>query len=207
VSETRKNLGLGALALIPVVCCLGIPLVAAAGVVAAAWAGGIALGVVVLAAVAILLSGRPPALRPGSRAGAVDDAEPAVSNAGCCAHAPSEHPREPVSGDRPLVEILYFDGCPNHHPAVALVQRVSRELGIEPNLRLVNVPDQEAARRLRFLSSPTIRVGGVDVDPQSGERDDYALSCRIFQTERGMSGQPDEAWVREALLREAGSGG
>ncbi|HZQ02865.1 MAG TPA: hypothetical protein VFA88_02470 [Gaiellaceae bacterium] len=102
------------------------------------------------------------------------------------------------------MEILYFDGCPNHQPAVALVERVSRELGIEPNLRLVNVPDQEAARRLRFLGSPTIRVGGVDVDPQTEERADYALSCRLFQTERGVSGQPDEAWVREALQREAG---
>jgi hypothetical protein len=84
-----------------------------------------------------------------------------VSNdTGRCAQAPSEHPGEPVSGARPLVEILYFDGCPNHHPAVALVERVCRELGIEPNLQLVNVPDQEAARRLRFLGSPTIGSAG-----------------------------------------------
>ena len=36
------------------------------------------------------------------------------------------------AGRVPLVEI---DGCPNHEPAVALVQRLSRELGIEPELR------------------------------------------------------------------------
>jgi hypothetical protein len=57
---------------------------------------------------------------------------------------------------------------------------------------------------MRFLGSPTIRVGGVDVDPQTAERDDYVLSCRTFRTEAGVSGQPDERWVREALLREAG---
>ena len=130
-----------------------------------------------------------------------------MSDTGCCAQASNGHPAEAASGDGPLVEILYFDGCPNHHPAVALVERVSRELGIEPNLQLVNVADQEAARRLRFLGSPTIRVGGVDVDPQTEERDDYALSCRLFQTERGVNGQPDEEWVREALLREAGASG
>lgn len=101
----------------------------------------------------------------------------------------------------PLVEILYFDGCPNHHPAVALVERLSRELGIEPEVRLVNVPDEEAARRLRFLGSPTIRVDGVDVDPRTEERGDYALSCRVFRTEAGIVGRPDERWVREALLR------
>ena len=27
----------------------------------------------------------------------------------------------------PLVEILYFDGCPNHQPAIALVEQISRE--------------------------------------------------------------------------------
>lgn len=103
----------------------------------------------------------------------------------------------------PLVEVLYFDGCPNHQPAIALVERISSELGIVPNVRLVNVPDQEAAQRLRFLGSPTVRVGGVDVDPQTDERDDYALSCRIFRTDAGAGGQPDERWIRDALLREA----
>ena len=70
-------------------------------------------------------------------------------------------------------------------------------------MQLVNVPDQEAAERARFLGSPTIRVGGTDVDPHTEERSDYALSCRVFQTEAGIVGQPDERWVREALLREA----
>lgn len=108
-------------------------------------------------------------------------------------------------GDGPLVEILCFDGCPNHRPAIVLVERVSRELGIEPELRLVNVPDEAAARRLRFLGSPTIRVAGRDIDPHAKERSDYALSCRVFRTETGIVGQPDERWLREALVREAGA--
>jgi hypothetical protein len=104
---------------------------------------------------------------------------------------------------RPLVEILYFDDCPNHEPAVALVERVDRELGTGAELRLVNVPDQETATRLRFLGSPTIRVDGVDVDPRTEERDDYALSCRIFSTDRGPAGQPEERWLRDALATAA----
>lgn len=104
---------------------------------------------------------------------------------------------------RPLVEILYFDGCPNHEEARALVERVSSELGLDPELRLVNVPDEEAARRLRFLGSPTIRVDGRDVDPQAGERDEYVLSCRVYRTGSGFAGQPEERWVRDALEREA----
>ena len=131
-------------------------------------------------------------------------------NGECCAPTGKEHGRvpEPAGGGRgPLVEIFYFDGCPNHEPAVALVERLSRELGLEPELRLVNVPDQEAAQRVRFLGSPTIRVGGIDVDPRSKERSDYALSCRVYRTESGLVGQPDERWVRAALAREAGVAG
>jgi hypothetical protein len=104
--------------------------------------------------------------------------------------------------DGPLIEVLYFDGCPNHEPALALVERLSSELRIEPEVRLVNVTDLAAAERLRFLGSPTVRVGGIDVEPHADERRDYGLSCRMFRTEAGFRGQPDERWLREALLRE-----
>jgi Polyketide cyclase / dehydrase and lipid transport len=104
---------------------------------------------------------------------------------------------------RPLVEILYFEGCPNHEAARTVVERVSGQLGIEPELRLVEVPSEEAAQRLHFLGSPTIRVEGEDVDPHASERRDYARSCRVYQTESGLAGQPDERWVRAALQRAA----
>jgi hypothetical protein len=104
---------------------------------------------------------------------------------------------------RPLVEILYFEGCPNHEAARALVERVAAELRIEPELTLVCVPDPEAAAERRFLGSPTVRVNGRDVEPGAEERDDYALSCRVYRVERGFSGQPDPAWIREALSSAA----
>jgi membrane associated rhomboid family serine protease len=56
MTETRKSIGLGALALIPIVCCVGVPLIAAAGVgvAVAARVGGIAAGAVALAVVTLL---------------------------------------------------------------------------------------------------------------------------------------------------------
>jgi len=130
-----------------------------------------------------------------------------VSGEGGRGQAPAGAQAAASSAGRPLVEILTFDGCPNRDGAVALVERVSRELGLEPSLRLVDVPDEEAARRLRFLGSPTIRVGGVDVDPHARERDDYGLSCRVFRTAAGIAGLPDEQWVRDALRRATGLAG
>jgi hypothetical protein len=58
VSETRKNVGLGAVALIPIACCIGIPLTAGAwiSVAVAARAGGAFVVVVVLVAVVVVLA-------------------------------------------------------------------------------------------------------------------------------------------------------
>ena len=103
---------------------------------------------------------------------------------------------------RPRVEILYFEGCPNQEPARALVERLASNLGIEPQIELLEVADPDAVA-LRFLGSPTVRVDGVDVEPGGEERRDFALSCRIYRSERGVAGQPDERWVREALSEAA----
>jgi hypothetical protein len=61
------------------------------------------------------------------------------------------------------IELLYFDGCPNHE---ALLPRL-RELlaGEAAKIDLRKVTDDEAAQRERFLGSPTIRVNGRDVEP------------------------------------------
>jgi hypothetical protein len=104
---------------------------------------------------------------------------------------------------RPRVEILYFEGCPNHEPARMLVERLARQLRIEPEIRLVKVADPDAAVELRFLGSPTVRVDGVDVEPGAEERRDFALSCRIYRSEGRASEQPDESWLRDALTETA----
>lgn len=56
----RRRLGFGALALLPVACCIGLPLLVAAGlgVVALAEIGGAAMGGVALVAAIALLLGR-----------------------------------------------------------------------------------------------------------------------------------------------------
>jgi hypothetical protein len=104
---------------------------------------------------------------------------------------------------RPRIEILYFEGCPNYEPARALVERLAAQLRIEPEIRLVEVADPDAAGEFRFLGSPTVRVDGVDVEPGVEGRRDFALSCRIYRSEHGVAEQPKEAWVREALAEAA----
>lgn len=100
-----------------------------------------------------------------------------------------------------LVEILYFDGCPNHEAARELVERVSGDFDVEPEIRIVEVADVKAGERLRFLGSPTVRVDGRDVEPGADDRDRFVFGCRLYQLASGPGGVPDERWLRDALKR------
>ena len=99
----------------------------------------------------------------------------------------------------PLVEVLTFEGCPHAEPALELVKRVLADTGLGATVRRVDVPNAEAAAAQRFLGSPTIRVNGRDIEPGITERGQYVLSCRIYRTDSGLTGEPDEQWLREAL--------
>lgn len=97
------------------------------------------------------------------------------------------------------IEVLTFEGCPNAAAARELVERVAADSPVDAEIAYVDVPDPEAAERLRFMGSPTIRVDGRDIEPGADERNEYVLACRIYRTEHGTVGTPDERWLRVAL--------
>lgn len=93
------------------------------------------------------------------------------------------------------VEILYFDGCPNHEPLVARVPALLRAAGIDAELVSRRVESEQEARALRFLGSPTVRVDGRDVEPEAATRSDYGLKCRLYRSAEGVSGQPSDQLI------------
>ena len=94
------------------------------------------------------------------------------------------------------IDILYFDGCPNHLPTTELVRDVVQSLGLEASIREVEVRDAEEASRLRFFGSPTVHINGQDLDPAVRSRADFSFSCRMY----GRSGSPPRELVEQALL-------
>lgn len=78
------------------------------------------------------------------------------------------------------VEVLYFEGCPNHAPALQLVREVVSELGLDATVEEVEVKTPEDVVERRFLGSPTVLVDGVDIEPRARERTDFAFACRTY---------------------------
>jgi hypothetical protein len=107
---------------------------------------------------------------------------------------------------RTVIEVLYVQDCPHYPATLALVQRVRAEVGIDTELRTSLIGDQAAADQARFPGSPTVRVDGHDVEPGSEPAAEYVVGCRLYRLEHRFAGQPEERWVREALLRAARSG-
>ena len=97
------------------------------------------------------------------------------------------------------IEVLYFDGCPNHERLLEHLPGLLERAGVEAEIFLHNVADDERAQREQFLGSPTIRVDGRDIDPGAASREDYGLKCRIYQTPAGLSGLPPDQWILDAL--------
>ncbi len=110
-------------------------------------------------------------------------------------------PTRPESTATPHVEILTFEGCPNTAAAVQLVQRVVRTTANGATIELVEIENEDAARKHGFLGSPSVRVDGRDVEPGADARGDAAFACRLYATAAGLRGVPDEAWLRDALER------
>jgi hypothetical protein len=107
---------------------------------------------------------------------------------------------------RPVIEVLYVQDCPHYRETLALVDRVQGELGIDAELRTSLIADQTAAEQTRFPGSPTVRVDGRDVEPGSEPATEYIVGCRLYRLEHRFAGQPEERWIRQALLRAAGPG-
>jgi hypothetical protein len=107
-------------------------------------------------------------------------------------------------GRRPVIEVLYVQDCPHYPETLALVERVRAELGIEAQLRTTLIDDQTVADQARFPGSPTVRIDGHDVEPGSEPTTEYTVGCRLYRLEHRFAGQPEERWIREALLRTAG---
>jgi len=94
------------------------------------------------------------------------------------------------------IEVLYFDGCPNHVPTMARVKQVMADLGLQGGIEEIQVTSLEDVQRFRFLGSPTVRVNGVDIEPSAQGRTNYGLSCRVYS---GLSGLPPDDLIVAAL--------
>lgn len=101
---------------------------------------------------------------------------------------------------RVQIEFLYSEECPSHERALKLLHEVIAEEGIQAELRVQQVETDEEAERTRFPGSPTIRVGGRDIEET--DELEVGLSCRAYRHHNGkISPLPPRDRIVSALRR------
>jgi hypothetical protein len=97
------------------------------------------------------------------------------------------------------ITFLYYEDCPSHDAALDRLRHVLAEEGVDTEIEIIKVETEEQAQRLRFIGSPTIRIGGQDIDPPQPDAY-YALTCRAYRLEDGrISPLPSPDMIRRAL--------
>ena len=98
------------------------------------------------------------------------------------------------------IELFFWEGCPSHPEAKALLREVLAERGLDTPIEMREVTTAEEAIALAFPGSPTIRIDGRDVDPV-GAQAPPELTCRIYRLPDGRpSPVPSRQQLEEALL-------
>ena len=98
-----------------------------------------------------------------------------------------------------MIEILYFDGCPNHEGLETRIRSLLAAAGFEETVTHRRIDSDEQAKAEHFLGSPTVRVNGVDVEQDAAGRDAFGLTCRVYVTDDGLRGTPPDQWIINAL--------
>jgi hypothetical protein len=97
------------------------------------------------------------------------------------------------------VELFYADGDPAAMPARQNLVEVLTEDAFETPIQMIAVASAEDAALLDMRGSPTIRIDGADIDPDSAGA--VGLAPRAY----GDDGQvPSKARIRRAVGRARG---
>lgn len=102
------------------------------------------------------------------------------------------------------VEVLYIAECPNHTPAVEQARAALRAVGVPAIVEEVEVRTNDDAQAWGFLGSPTVRVNGLDVEPEARGVEHFGVGCRSYQENGRRSGLPSRDLIQRALQEDAG---
>ena len=126
---------------------------------------------------------------------------------------------EPKQGKNQLViDFLYLDlsvcqRCQgtesNLEQAIDEVAAVLKAAGFEIIVNKINITSKELAQRYKFLSSPTIRINGFDIDMRvketpcgdCGDLCGDSVDCRVWEYEGREYNEPPKAMIINAILQ------
>ena len=142
---------------------------------------------------------------------------------GCCCSGgssccPPERERKQIEIDFLYLDLSVCTRCmgtdASLEAAIEDVSGVLRAAGFDVAVNKVNITSRELAERYEFVSSPTIRVNGRDIEPDvkeslcesCGDLCGCSVDCRVWTYEGVEYTVPPKELIVNAILREVYSG-
>jgi len=98
------------------------------------------------------------------------------------------------------IELLYFDGCPNHEQAFQNLEEALKETNTESEIEIIKVNNPEDAVAKRFLGSPSIRIEEKDLEIKEDNTTEYSMRCRRYRNGDQWQGYPSKELIKDKLL-------
>ncbi len=102
------------------------------------------------------------------------------------------------------IELLYFEGCPNHKITLANLKELLDETGIKAEIKIIDVESPEEALKYRFLGSPSIRINDTDLEIIEDASTEYSMRCRRYKNGETMEGFPSKELIKANLTKAKG---
>lgn len=99
------------------------------------------------------------------------------------------------------VSILFIKGCPGCIYIAKYVKDIIADEAIDAEINLIQIDNNEDARQLHFIGSPTVRVNGMDVETGFSHTKDYGIRSRTYNVEGNPSGHPSKSMIRSAIKK------
>jgi hypothetical protein len=99
------------------------------------------------------------------------------------------------------IEFLYYDDCPGYPEALDILKEVLSEEHVKVEVNMIRVMNEDEAKRLKFIGSPTIRINGEDVEPGIEQSAEFRGHCRVYFYHEQVFEWPPKEMIREALKK------
>ncbi len=99
------------------------------------------------------------------------------------------------------IGIFFIEGCPGVSAITDSIKEVITEESVDADISLFLIETSEEARRLQFTGSPTVRINGVDVEPNMQTNKDYGLRSRHYYINGEKANYPTKSMIRSAIKK------
>lgn len=100
----------------------------------------------------------------------------------------------------PRIRLLYTESCHDYHMALVEIHRALKEVGLKAEVEVILIDSPKKARDYKFLGSPTIKINGVDLEPELEATGNLNLSaCRTYLYEETLYHYPPKEMLLKVL--------